>query len=176
MQSGRTVDKFADFPFAEDENGLPYLTREANAVFSCRVVSSTDLGSHTLFIGEVLDAKVLGTEKSLTYAVYQAEVKPRPAARPSAKKIVGWKCRICGFVYEGAELPADFLCPLCGHGAEDFEPVYVEAEAVPEPPVKKIVGWKCGICGFVYEGAELPAEYRCPVCDQPAEVFEPIYG
>lgn len=124
MQSGREVDKFAAWEYALDENGVPYLTSQANAVFSCKVVSSMDLGSHTLFIGEVTDAKVLSAEKSLTYAFYQSDVKPRAAAKPEEKKIVGWKCKICGYVYEGAELPADFLCPLCGHPAEDFEPIY----------------------------------------------------
>ncbi len=124
MQSGRDTDKFADFGYALDENGIPYLTEEANAVFSCRVVGSTDLGSHTLFIGEVLDAKVLSGEKSMTYAFYQSDVKPKSAARSAARTIVGWKCKICGHVYEGAELPADYLCPLCGHPAEDFEPIY----------------------------------------------------
>ena len=174
MQSGRDVDKFAAFPHALDENGVPYLEREANAMFRCRVVDSMDLGSHTLFIGEVLDAKVLGSEKSLTYAVYQAEVKPRPAEKKDPRRIVGWKCKICGWVYEGAELPADVTCPLCGHGSEDFEPIY--AEDGETPPEKKIVGWKCKICGYVYDGAELPADFRCPICDCGAEEFEPIYA
>ena len=103
MQSGRDTDKFASFEHAVDENGIPYLTKEANAVFRCRVVSSQDLGSHTLFIGEVLDAEVLGTEKSLTYAVYQSEVKPKPEKKARDRKIIGWRCRICGFVYEGTD-------------------------------------------------------------------------
>ena len=124
MQSGRDTDKFAGQKYALDDNGVPFLTENANAVFSCRVTGSTDLGSHTLFIGEVLDAKVLSGEKSLTYAYYQSDVKPRPAAKAAEKKIIGWKCKICGYTYEGAELPADFLCPLCGHPAEDFEPIY----------------------------------------------------
>lgn len=124
MQSGRDVDKFADFPYALDDSGLPYLTGQANAVLSCKVVSSLDLGSHTLFIGEVLDARVLSAEASLTYSRYQKEVKPRPAARQEVRPIVGWKCKICGYVYEGAELPKDFVCPLCAHPAEDFEPIY----------------------------------------------------
>ena len=86
--------------------------------------SSQDLGSHTLFIGEVIDACVQSGEKSLTYAQYQSEVKPKPAAAQTEKKIVGWKCKICGYVYEGAEMPEDYLCPLCGHDASDFEPIY----------------------------------------------------
>ena len=170
MQSGHDVDKFASFAHETDENGVPYINKEANAVFSCKVVSSMDLGSHTLFIGEVLDAKVLGKEKSLTYAVYQSDVKPKNEAKKPDRRIIGWKCRICGYVYEGAQLPADYACPLCGHGPEDFEPVYEE-----DAPAKKIVGWKCRICGYVYEGAELPADYVCPLCGHGPEDFEPVY-
>ena len=124
MQSGRDVDKISGQDLGWDENGLPFLREQANAVFRCRVASSSDLGSHTLFVGEVLDAWVLGGKPSLTYARYQSDVKPRPQAKPETRPIVGWKCKICGYLYEGAELPADFLCPWCGHGPEDFEPVY----------------------------------------------------
>ena len=124
MQSGRTVDKFAGFDYALDANGLPYLKDKANAVFSCKVTSAMELGSHTLFVGEVLDAAVLGSAPSLTYAKYQSDVKPRPRPKAEERPIIGWKCKICGYVYEGAVLPADFLCPLCAHPAEDFEPIY----------------------------------------------------
>ena len=124
MQSGREVDKFADFDYATDANGLPYLKSQANSVISCRVVASQDLGSHTIFVGEVLEAERLGDKPSLTYATYQSDVKPRPAPKAETRPIVGWKCKICGYVYDGAVLPADFLCPLCGHGPEDFEPIY----------------------------------------------------
>ena len=124
MQSGRKADKFADFDYAMDANGLPYLKAEANAVISCRVVSSQDLGSHTIFFGEILEAEKLSDRPSLTYSRYQSDVKPKPAAKKETRPIVGWKCKICGYVYEGAQLPADYLCPLCGHGPEDFEPIY----------------------------------------------------
>ena len=124
MQSGRDVDKFGGIPCPEDENGIPYLSWHSNAMLSCRVVSSQDLGSHTLFVAEVTDAKVLGEEPSLTYNYYQSEIKPKPQARPAERKVKAWRCKICGYVYEGSELPADFTCPLCGHPAEDFEPVY----------------------------------------------------
>ncbi len=128
MQSGRTVDKLEGQDLGWDENAIPYLKNNANAVFRCRVVSSLDLGSHTLFVGEVLDAEVLGDLPSLTYQRYQTQVKPKPKAKPETRPIVGWKCKICGYVYEGASLPADFQCPLCGHGPEDFEPVYGQAQ------------------------------------------------
>ncbi len=125
FQSGRNADKFAGMELPEDGNGVPYLTWGTCAMISAKVVDSMDLGSHTLFIGEVLDAKVLSDREPMTYAYYQSDVKPKPqkpAVQPKAPK--AWKCRICGYVYEGEKLPDDFLCPLCGHPAEDFEPVY----------------------------------------------------
>lgn len=126
FQSGRDVDKFADITLPLDANGIPYMGWQACAVLSCKVVESHDLGSHTLFIAEVEDAKQLSDKDPLTYADYQNHVKPKPAKKPetSDKKIVAWRCKICKYVYEGSVLPADFACPLCGHGPDDFEPVY----------------------------------------------------
>jgi len=123
-QSGRDVDKFGDFEHKLDSNGCPYIEKQVCSVFECKVVSSEDLGSHTLFVAEVTDAKVLSKNPPLTYADYQANVKPKKTEPTAQKKIVAWKCKICGYIYEGSELPADFVCPLCGHPAEDFEPVY----------------------------------------------------
>ncbi len=133
MQSGRDVDKFSSSgPFdlsklPVDINQIPYLKEHACSVISCKVLESNDLGSHTLFIAEIVDAVLLNDKKPLTYADYQNRVKPRPdAPKPDSdgKKIVAWKCKICGYVYEGSELPDDYICPLCGHPKEDFEPVY----------------------------------------------------
>ena len=126
MQSGRDVDKFAGMDYAVDKNGVPYLPGQSCAYLSCRVLSSQDLGSHTLFIAEVEDGEVLSGGEPLTYAYYQNVLKPKPDPKVAEKKIVGWRCKICNYVYEGAELPADYMCPLCGHPAEDFEPVYAE--------------------------------------------------
>jgi len=124
MQSGRDVDKMSGIPFPTDDRGVPYLGWGACAVLSLRVTESRDLGSHTLFIAEVTDAKVLSDKAPITYAYYQSDIKPKPAAAAPAKKIVGWRCRICKYVYDGAELPAEFACPICGHDAGDFEPIY----------------------------------------------------
>ena len=124
FQSGRDVNKFENMKVPTDTNGIPYLGWQACAVISCKVVDSQDLGSHTLFIAEVEDAKVLSENAPLTYADYQSKVKPKPEAKATDKKIVGWRCKICNYVYEGSELPTYFTCPLCGHGAEDFEPIY----------------------------------------------------
>ena len=124
MQSGRDVDKLDSLPLPEDENGVPYMGWSACAMISCKVVSREDLGSHTLFVAEVTDAKTLSDKAPLTYAEYQANVKPKEEKPKADRKIVGWRCKICKHVYEGAELPADYTCPLCGHGPEDFEPIY----------------------------------------------------
>ena len=118
MQSGREVDKFEGFDDVErGANDLLYLTRGANMTMNGRVVDQMDLGSHTLVIGEVGDAVVLSDEPSCTYAYYQSDIKPKKQEKK------GWVCTVCGYVYEGDPLPADFICPWCKHGAEDFEPV-----------------------------------------------------
>ncbi|MBO4845568.1 MAG: flavin reductase [Lachnospiraceae bacterium] len=124
MQSGRNVDKFDGINMPKDDKGIPYMGWMSCAVISATVVDSIDLGSHTMFIAVIDDAKVLSENGPLTYADYQNRVKPKPQPKPEDKKIVAWRCKICGFVYEGSELPKDYLCPTCGHGVDDFEPVY----------------------------------------------------
>lgn len=119
--SGRTVDKFQDAPVARSANGLYYLTKYTNGFISARVLQSIDLGSHTVFIAEVTEAKVLRDVPSVTYAYYHAHIKPKPPVTGPKKK--GFVCKICGYIYEGDTLPADFICPLCKHGADDFEPL-----------------------------------------------------
>ena len=119
MQSGRNAEKFADFTnVARSKNGLYYLTKYANSFLSLKVTDSIDLGSHTLFIAELTDGDVLSSEPCCTYGYYQTTIK-NAAPKPSAKS--GFKCKICGYVHEGKELPDNFLCPLCKHGPEDFE-------------------------------------------------------
>lgn len=124
MQSGRDVNKFEGVKLPIDLNGVPYLPWSTNSVLSAKVTESIDLGTHTLFIAEVVDMKVLSDNEPLTYADYHKDLKPKPQKIDEKKKIVGWKCKICGFVYEGEKLPEDFVCPLCGHSADDFEPIY----------------------------------------------------
>jgi len=122
FQSGRDADKFADPAVGgRSANGLMYLTENVNAFVSGKVISAQDYGTHTLFIAEVTEAKTLSEEPSVTYAYYHAHVKPRSKPAPEQKK--GFVCTVCGYVYEGDELPADFVCPLCKHPASDFEPV-----------------------------------------------------
>ena len=118
MQSGRDVDKFADFAdINRSGNGLLYLTKSANMYMSCKVTEHFDLGSHTLFIAELTDGVVLSDSPSCTYGYYQSDIKPKPQAQTAKKS---WTCSVCGYVYEGDEVPDDFECPLCHHGKEDF--------------------------------------------------------
>ena len=119
MQSGRNSNKFENFnEVKRSENGLLYLTKYSNAFLSLKVTETMDLGSHTLFIAELTDADVISSEESCTYGYYQTVIK-QTAPQPEAKK--GFRCTVCGYIYEGEELPQDYICPLCKHGAEDFE-------------------------------------------------------
>ena len=120
--SGRDTDKFADVGYQDrTANGLRYLPENANAVISGKVVESYDWGTHTLFVAEVTEAKVLSDDRSVTYQYYFDHIKPKPAPAVEGEKKTGWVCKICGYVYEGEELPEDYVCPLCKHGPEDFE-------------------------------------------------------
>ena len=173
MQSGRDVDKFADFSdVVRSENGLYYLTKWSSAFLSLKITKSHDLGSHTLFIGEVVDGEVLSANDNCTYGYYQTVIKAA-APKPAAK--TGWRCKVCGHVYEGENLPADYVCPLCKHGAEDFEKIGGEPAAVPASapvaPAPAAGGKKyvCAICGYVHEGDQAPD--KCPICNAPAEKF-----
>ena len=121
FQCGRDTDKFLDFKDVQrGENGILYVTRAVNAMVSVKVEQTVDLGSHLMFIGAVTEEQILSDVPSVTYQYYFDHIKPKPEADSKGK---GWVCKICGYVYEGEELPPDFVCPLCKHGAEDFEPI-----------------------------------------------------
>ena len=122
FQSGRDTDKFVGVPFGLTKQELPYLKENTTAYLDCKVVNTIDVGTHIMFIAEVVDADVLSDDAPMTYAYYHANVKPKPQNNADAPK-KGWRCKICGYVYEGEELPADFVCPLCKHGPEDFEKI-----------------------------------------------------
>ena len=120
--SGRDADKFAGCDCdARTANGLRYIPKYTNAVISCKVIESMNYGTHTLFVAEVVEARKLSDVPSITYAYYFAHTKPKPQPTTEPKK--GYVCKICGYVYEGDSLPEDYVCPLCKHGAEDFEPL-----------------------------------------------------
>lgn len=167
-QSGRENDKFVGFgSMARSGNGLVYLTQTCNAFISCKVVGMHDYVTHTVFAAELTEARILSTEPSVTYDDYFAHIKPKPKA--PEKPVKGFRCKICGYIYEGDTLPPDFICPVCKHPASDFEPIGFEAE-----PPKKAKGFRCKICGYIYEGDTLPPDFICPVCKHPASDFEPI--
>ena len=119
FQSGRTADKFAGWETLRSDNGLVFLPKYINAFMSLKVEQYVDLDTHGMFICTVTEARVMSDRPTMTYTYYQENVKPKP--QTEGKK--GWVCRICGYIYEGEELPEDFICPLCKHGAADFEPL-----------------------------------------------------
>ena len=119
FQSGRNADKFTGIEELRSDNGLRFLPRHINSFMSLKVEEYVDLGSHGMFICSITEARVIEDKETMTYAYYHANVKPKPETE--GKK--GYVCRICGWVYEGEELPDDIVCPLCKHGAADFEPI-----------------------------------------------------
>lgn len=122
--SGRDVDKFADYAECKrGENSVYYITEATNAYISVKVSKTEDLGSHTIFVGEITDMEVLSEEPSVTYAYYFQHIKPKPEASASPLGKTVWRCKICGYEYEGEEIPKDYICPICKHPASDFEKV-----------------------------------------------------
>ena len=119
FQSGRNVNKFADCDPLRSDNGLVFLPRYINSFMSLKVEQYVDLDTHGMFICSVSEARVMSDKETMTYSYYHANVKPKP--KTEGKK--GYVCKVCGYVYEGEPLPEDFVCPLCKHGAADFEPI-----------------------------------------------------
>ncbi|MBQ2183160.1 MAG: flavin reductase, partial [Lachnospiraceae bacterium] len=121
FRSGRNVDKFENEKdsLLRSDNGLVFLSKYINAFMSLKVEQYVDLDTHGMFICTVTEARVLSDKETMTYTYYQSNVKPKPETE--GKK--GYVCKVCGYVYEGDELPEDFVCPLCKHGAADFEPI-----------------------------------------------------
>ena len=121
-QSGHDVDKFAGLEdFTRSANGLAYLTGICNAFISCKVIAAHDYETHTLFVAEITEAHILTGEPSVTYDDYFDHIKPKPKA--PEKPVRGFRCKICGYIYEGDTLPPDYVCPVCKHPASDFEPI-----------------------------------------------------
>lgn len=165
FQSGRDVDKFADAKTTPRAiNGVCYVPACTKAFLSGKVIQTIEFETHILFIADVTEARELSNVPAMTYSYYFENVKPKPAALAEQK---GWVCKICGYVYEGEQLPADFICPLCKHPASDF----VKHEA---KPAEKRVGFVCTVCGYVYEGADMPDDFVCPLCHHPKSDFKPL--
>lgn len=125
FRSGKDTDKFADFASCNrGSNGIYYVTSGTNAYISVNVEKTIDLGSHTMFIGEISDMEVLSDVPSVTYDYYLNNIKPKPheVGKTNDGQTI-WRCTICGYEYIGEELPEDFICPLCKHTASDFEKI-----------------------------------------------------
>ena len=119
-QCGRDIDKFANFyDTKRTPNGILYITKNTNAYFSAWVKQEVDLGTHIMFIAQLVEAEVLSEKPTVTYDYYQKNIKPQPQS--TEKK--GWRCKICGYIFEDEILPPDYICPICKHGAVDFEKI-----------------------------------------------------
>jgi len=123
FQSGKDVNKFQNFGDTKrTSNGTLAVTKGTNAYISGRVKEVWDVGTHSVFLADVVDKDILSDVASATYNYYQSKIKPKPEA-PANKGETVWRCTVCGYVYEGSELPEGFICPICKHGASDFEKV-----------------------------------------------------
>ena len=132
FKNSEAVDKFASFSTRSDEYQIPYLVEHTAARYSCKVTDTLDLGTHILIVGEVTETEILSDEPVMTYDYYHRVVKGgTPPTAPSYKgnlakkpeKKAQWRCKICGYIYDGDPLPADFVCPICGQGADQFEKI-----------------------------------------------------
>lgn len=119
-QSGKETDKFEDFSDVKrSQNGILYITKNTNSYISADVKEEYDFDTHTMFIAEITDSECLSDNETVTYEFYQSSIKPQP----EKTKKTGWRCKICGYIYEGEVLPDDYICPLCKHGIVDFEKI-----------------------------------------------------
>ena len=123
FSSGRNVDKFADCDYSNSyaENGLKILDKYINSYICGKIIDEVDLGSHTLFIADVTEAKVISDAESVTYDYYHKNIKPKVKIENTEK--TKWVCQICNYVYEGENLPENFVCPWCKHSASDFKKI-----------------------------------------------------
>ena len=179
FQSGKTVDKFENFPSPVAENGVKYISKKyANAFISAKVETALDLGTHMLIVGEVTEADVLSDTPSVTYDYYFKNIKPKPQTASVESKV--YTCQLCGHTYdEGKEgtpfdkLSSDWTCPTCGMDKSVFK----QTEKPKVESKKKV--WVCTICGYIYDDnkekipfEELPSDWTCPLCKHPKSDFE----
>lgn len=181
MRSGRDADKFAGIAYRTAKNGCKVPVEGVMGWFDMKVESTVDFGTHTMFVASVTDT-VVSDEKGeeLTYAYYHSDVKPKPAPpTPASADEEVWVCRICGYVHRGP-LPQDFVCPVCKHGAQDFEKAKTVGSSADEikenitvvKGEKIMAKFRCTVCGYVHEGTEAPE--KCPLCKAPKEKFVKI--
>lgn len=163
FSSGKDVDKFKDFKdFLLANNQIPYITKHTNAYISAKVVSKIDVGTHITFVADITNDVVLSMNEPVTYSYYINTIKPKPEKK---KKRV-YVCRICGYVYEGDELPNDFICPICKHGAEDFELLEESQQGAAKDNANNqsctTTKYYCPVCGNLEEAASPMAQ--CIIC------------
>lgn len=125
FRSSRDTDKFAGLATQVDENGVPYLTEQVVARYSCKIINQIDAGTHIIFVGEATTAETLSTEEPLDYTYYhrvkKGQTPPKASSYKPEEEKKGYRCKVCGYIYEGEPLPPDFICPICKKGAEFFE-------------------------------------------------------
>lgn len=159
--SGKDVDKFDGFKnFKISKNGVSYITESTNSYISAKVVDKIDVGTHITFIADIVEDKVLNSNLSATYAFYHSNIKPKPEVK--FKRV--YVCRICGYIYQGEELPEDFVCPICKHGADAFELMEQESPENKKTASKMKEGSKqfyCPECGNLEKGETAG---KCVIC------------
>jgi len=156
FQSGKNINKFENFKdYKLNDNEIPYITKNTNSYISCKVVSSLDVGTHIIFIADVIEDVVLTNNETLTYSYYLNNIKPKPQTKKKS-----YVCRICGYVYEGDNLPEDFICPICGHGISDFELQEQSSEIIENKQEK----YYCPSCGNL-ENIDIGSDI-CQICKQ----------
>ena len=161
FSSGKDTDKFLNFEdYKLATNNIPYITKHTNAYISAKVISKTDVGTHITFVADITDSVVLAKTEPVTYSYYINNIKPKP--EKSKKK--RYVCRICGYVYEGDELPNDFICPICKHGAEDFELIEEtkETKSIDTITNTSTDKYYCPVCGNIENS--IVNDNKCVIC------------
>lgn len=180
FKSSRNFDKFDGLDYAV-RSRLPVLENTCGYVV-CDVINSMETTTHTVFLGEMRDGDLFGDKPQMTYDYYHRVIKgsaPKTAPTYSqadsqpAKTTRKFKCEVCGYVYEGDELPEGFTCPICCVGTDMFSEID-QTGAATNRPTGKLKKYKCEVCGYVYEGEELPEGYTCPICGMGTDKFTEI--
>ena len=183
FKSSRTTDKFEGIAYSI-KSRLPVIDDSCGYIV-CDVIDSMETSTHTVFLGEMKDADVFGDKPQMTYDYYHKVIKgSAPKNAPtytetdeqsaSVKTVRKFKCDVCGYVYEGDELPEGYICPICGVGADMFTEITEKPAAPAKQESKKLKKFKCDVCGYVYEGEQLPEGYTCPLCGVGADMFTEI--
>ena len=131
FKSSKDTDKFNNIDYKEIL-GIPVL-KDTCGYMICKVIDTMETSTHTIFLGQVIESGDYTSENAMTYKYYHEYLKgssPKNAPTYEEKSIISadkdnktkkWKCSICGYIYEGDELPDGFVCPICGVGKEKFE-------------------------------------------------------